>query len=92
MIRGVPSNAQSQTSSMIRDRVRTSPWWRKEVLEQGELAARHRNGLASNVDFTGRRVESEVARREDIRPLRRPAARERPQPGEQLGEGERLDR
>jgi hypothetical protein len=62
----------------------------QEQFEPGELAGSQRDGGVPSADGSRRRVELEVARPQDGRPLARIAPQQGPQPGEQLGEGERL--
>src|SRR5919109_4685287 len=66
-------------------------WPAHERLQQRELLGRERDLLVAAPDLPRRGVEREVADLEHARALSVPASRERPQPCEQLGEGERLD-
>ena len=61
-----------------------------ERLEQRELLRRELDLGVAAPDAPRGRVEAQVADREHRRPLGRAAPGERPQPGEQLGERERL--
>jgi hypothetical protein len=61
-----------------------------ERLEQGELLRRERDLRVGAPGAARCRVDAEVARLEDCRPLERAAAHKRAQAGEQLSERERL--
>src|SRR5438128_12037492 len=59
-------------------------------LQQRELLRREPDLVVAAPDLTGRRVERQVADAQHARPLGIAPPDDRPQPGEQLREGERL--
>src|SRR6266511_4865724 len=61
-----------------------------QLLEQRELLRGQRGRGVAPADLVGGRIEHEVAHREDRGPLRRRPPDQRPEPGVELGERERL--
>jgi len=62
-----------------------------EELEQGELAGRQHHRLPVPGHGVGGRVQPQATDGQHGRPLARAAARQRPQPRQQLPQRERLD-